>query len=187
MSHIKTSAQRKAEGDLSHRPKKEDLQPILGRPKKPKTIRKVRATEMWDLAVTNMEKMGILGTCDLGLLESYCLTYQRVGDLQDIIDKEGYKVLTRDAWRVNPAVASLAQATKDIAGMSSLFGFNPMGRARMGKPVGLGQEDPIAEFNKRRDAAKAASAAEEAKRQQSAEEDDPMPIDLETAETDITH
>ena len=97
------------------------------------------AKREWYKTTEQLQKWGILGECDMSLLEIYVYHISTCKKAIEALKKEGHVVVqvnTKGAEYTakNPWVDVLKQSTDFVQKLGSLFGFNPSSRAKISKP-----------------------------------------------------
>lgn len=93
------------------------------------------AREQWDHVAAGLRRMEIAGPVDMGVLESFCMAYQRMRDAEANIDDIGLWVPGAAGQMVaNPMLNAAAKARSQIGSLGAHLGLTPASRLRMTLP-----------------------------------------------------
>lgn len=99
------------------------------------------AVEMWQRVVPELQRIGILGNVDLGVLEAFCMAYARWRDCQAIVDVEGLlHTGDKGATVRHPAAVLGNQFSAEIRQLGVQLGLSPAARLRMTLPEAADDE-----------------------------------------------
>lgn len=98
--------------------------------------------EMWEHVTPELERLGLLGRIDLGVLAGYCHCWQEWRDAEALLDAEGLVTTGSMGQLVRHPAHDLAMARlKELRQFAVQLGLTPAARQRMVRPeVGGGEE-----------------------------------------------
>lgn len=119
-----------------------------GVPMRPKFLKGAAAVE-WERVIPELESAGLLSRVDAGVLAGYCQAYAELQWATEKIAKEGRVLVVKqttskgevlgDKSVIHPAVKIQREAMAQIAKFSSLLGFSPASRPRVGAKISNGK------------------------------------------------
>ena len=98
------------------------------------------AKEEWGRVATELSRRSWLGAVDETIFASYCQTYARWRECEDIVDREGLVLTDEDEekgqkWvRENPAAKLAIRYRSDMEKCAARFGITPAGRKGWTEP-----------------------------------------------------
>lgn len=88
----------------------------------------------WDRVVPELARLDLLKEIDRSALTAYCLTWDRLVQAQQQIQKDGSVLAENSQGRVrHPAVAVLEAASKELRAWAGEFGLTPSAEAKLGR------------------------------------------------------
>ena len=106
--------------DIAGRPVKPQPQVVRGAPDCPDWLPEL-ASDMWARVVPELDRMGLLGQVDIGVLEAYCRTYA--------------------IWRGHDGERGYPTLTMTLVNLGSKLGLDPAARLRMTLPEAKDNDD----------------------------------------------
>ncbi len=104
----------------------------------------------WEKLEPILTKARVLKNSDLVALEQYCVTYANFCKAQTEVDHYGILMCSdKGEYKKNPAVTAVAEASRELRGLSAQLGLDPASRTRINvgkqdseKPKSFGQLRP---------------------------------------------
>lgn len=90
------------------------------------------AREMWDQVVGELQRLELLKPVDRAALTALCLTWARLCEAQEIVERDGLVLETERGPMKNPAVMIVENASKELRAWSGEFGLTPSAEGRLG-------------------------------------------------------
>lgn len=102
-----------------------------GRPECPDWLPEL-ARDMWEQVLPALEQMGVLATCDLGVVAAYCVAWHDLQTATAAIEDEGMTVPAGSGGlKAHPALALQASAIASLRLLGDSLGLTPTGRNRL--------------------------------------------------------
>jgi P27 family predicted phage terminase small subunit len=114
-------------------------------PPEPPAILAGEALAEWHRVMPELARLEMAKPVDGAALASYCLTWQRIVEAQQMIDEDGILMIGPQGRSRHPAVAILEQASRELRQWCSEFGFTPAAESKVAREsdVAAGEGNPF--------------------------------------------
>ena len=144
-----------AQGTFRQNPQRENKQapkPILGYPQPPESVQSMpKAAAKWVHLCGILEELNMLATCDVDLIEAYCITYAMYRDALANVTRTGQVLMNKNAKGVvevrrSPFSVELHKYMDRLTKILPEFGLTPASRSRVHTVDQKDEEDPFDEL-----------------------------------------
>ena len=127
--------------------------PVKKRPTKPQTVKDCKvASAKWNQLCKELEQLGIIATCDVDLLEMYCVLFGQYRSALASVRKTGLVLVTREdkgkqvEVKRNPFETVQNKTIKQLTNMMAEMGLTATSRQRLATTPGDEAGDPFIQF-----------------------------------------